>query len=250
MGVNVTRGVDAHEREERAAYLREQYARTRQMVAELAVRHGRKPEEVRIVAVSKYQPAAAVAALAETGQRDFGENYVQEALAKQREVCRPDLRWHFLGRLQRNKAKYLLDNFVMLHGLDNVALALDLHERFQAKGQVLDVLIQVNLGDEPQKGGIAPGELPALAEHVGELSGLALRGLMALPPFELDLARKQYLFGELRRLRDTVQRQTGLRLPELSMGTTDDFPQAIAEGATMVRIGTRIFGERPERVLP
>ena len=250
MGVNVTRGVDAHEREERAAYLREQYARTRQMVAELAVRHGRKPEEVRIVAVSKYQPAAAVAALAETGQRDFGENYVQEALAKQREVCRPDLRWHFLGRLQRNKAKDLLDNFVMLHGLDNVALALDLHERFQAKGQVLDVLIQVNLGDEPQKGGIAPGELPALAEHVGELSGLALRGLMALPPFELDLARKQYLFGELRRLRDTVQRQTGLRLPELSMGTTDDFPQAIAEGATMVRIGTRIFGERPERVLP
>jgi PLP dependent protein len=246
--MNVTTGVDVHEGEERAEELRERYARTRQMVAELAVRHGRKPEDVRMVAVSKYQPAAAVAALAEAGQRDFGENYVQEALAKQREVCRPDLRWHFLGRLQRNKAKYLPDNFVMFHGLDNAALALDLHEKFQAKSQVLDVLIQVNLGDEPQKGGVTPGDLPALAEHVGGLSGLALRGLMALPPFELDLAHKQRLFGELRRLRDAVQSQTWLWLPELSMGMTDDFPQAIAEGATMVRIGTRIFGERSTRV--
>jgi PLP dependent protein len=240
--------VDVHEGEERAEELRERYARTRQMVAELAVRHGRKPEDVRMVAVSKYQPAAAVAALAEAGQLDFGENYVQEALAKQREVCRPDLRWHFLGRLQRNKAKYLPDNFVMFHGLDNAALALDLHEKFQAKSQVLDVLIQVNLGGEPQKGGVTPGDLPALAEHVGGLSGLALRGLMALPPFELDLAHKQRLFGELRRLRDAAQSQTGLWLPELSMGMTDDFPQAIAEGATMVRIGTRIFGERSTRV--
>ncbi|SMP50366.1 hypothetical protein SAMN06295888_106103 [Desulfonatronum zhilinae] len=246
--MNVTTGVDVHEGEECAADLHERYARTRRMVAELAVRHGRKPEEVRIVAVSKYQPAAAVATLAEAGQRDFGENYVQEALAKQREIRRPDLRWHFLGRLQRNKAKYLPGNFILFHSLDNAVLALDLHERFQAKSQVLDVLIQVNLGDERQKGGIAPEELSNLVEHVGGLSGLALRGLMALPPFELDLAHKQRLFSELRKLRDAVRRQTGLALPELSMGTTDDFPQAIAEGATMVRIGTRIFGERPTRV--
>ncbi|PTN32017.1 YggS family pyridoxal phosphate-dependent enzyme [Desulfonatronum sp. SC1] len=248
--MSVTTEVDAHDGEGLAADLSERYARTRQLVAELAVRHGRRPEEVRIVAVSKYQPATAVTNLAGAGQRDFGESYVQEALAKQRVIRRPDLRWHFLGRLQRNKAKYLPGNFMLFHGLDNAALALDLHERLQVKSQMLDVLIQVNLGDEPQKGGVTPGGLPALAEHVGGLSGLALRGLMALPPFELDLAHKQRLFGELRRLRDAVQRQTGLWLPELSMGTTDDFPQAIAEGATMVRIGTRIFGDRPERVSP
>lgn len=232
---------------ESATELLNRYVRTREEVAEIAVRHGRSPDEVRIVAVSKYQPSAAVAALVEVGHRDFGENYVQEALSKQREIHAPDLRWHFLGRLQRNKARYLPGRFVLFHGLDNAGLASDLHSRCQAINQVLDVLIQINLGDEPQKGGVAPDELPALAEHVAGLSGLALRGMMALPPFELGLARKQRLFSDLRLLRDAVSQQTGLALPELSMGMTDDFPQAIAEGATMVRIGTRIFGERPAR---
>ena len=244
----MTTGVDASAGEGPADLL-ERYARTRQMVAELAVRHGRKPDEVRIVAVSKYQPAASVAALVKAGQCDFGENYVQEALAKQLEIHAPDLRWHFLGRLQRNKAKYLPGRFVLFHGLDNPELALDLHARCQAKSHVLDVLIQVNLGDEPQKAGVSSEELPALAEHVAGLAALTLRGLMILPPFDLDLARKQRLFSELRTLRDVLRRQTGLALPELSMGMTDDFPQAIAEGATMVRIGTRIFGERPARVV-
>lgn len=248
--MSVTMGVDGHGEARFGAELRERYARTRQMVAELAVSHGRKADEVRIVAVSKYQPATAVAILAEAGQRDFGENYVQEALAKQREIRRPDLRWHFLGRLQRNKVKYLSGNFILYHGLDNAALASDLHQRFKAQSQVLDVLIQVNLGDEPQKGGVSPERLSPLAENVAGLSGLGLRGLMALPPFELEPAQKQRLFSKLRALRDAMERQTGLTLPELSMGTTDDFPQAIAEGATMVRIGTRIFGERPARVSP
>lgn len=231
---------DDHDRE-----LIARYALTRELVVDAAQRHGRSAGDVRIVAVSKYQPARAIAALVDAGQLDFGENYVQEALRKQRDLGQSGLRWHFLGRLQRNKVKYLPGNFVMFHGLDDSALALDLHKQFQKKDQVLDVLVQVNLGSEPQKGGILPKNLRALAEGVRDMSGLALRGLMALPPFELDLSEKQRLFGELRRLRDDLSHQISLPLLELSMGTTDDFPAAIAEGATIVRIGTRIFGERP-----
>ncbi|TVQ97935.1 MAG: YggS family pyridoxal phosphate-dependent enzyme [Desulfovibrionales bacterium] len=223
----------------------ERYARTRQYVDELALRHGRRPNEVRIIAVSKYQPAAAVATVAEKGQRDFGENYVQEALRKQHEVGRSDLRWHFLGRLQRNKVKYLPGHFSMFHALDSAKLALDLHRKFHAVNQALEVLIQVNVGDEHQKGGVLPEDVPNLVDQLEAMPALMLRGLMALPPFDVDLADKQRFFSALRNLRDVEQARTGWSLPELSMGTTDDFPQAIAEGATMVRIGTRIFGDRP-----
>ncbi|WP_045220567.1 YggS family pyridoxal phosphate-dependent enzyme [Desulfonatronum thioautotrophicum] len=223
----------------------ERYARTRQYVDELALRHGRTPNDVQIIAVSKYQPAAAVAAVAEKGQCDFGENYVQEALRKQHEVGRPDLRWHFLGRLQRNKVKYLPGHFSMFHALDDAKLALDLHKKFHAVNQTLEVLIQVNVGQEPQKGGVLPRELPGLVNQLEAMPSLLLRGLMTLPPFDVDVADKQRFFSALRNLRNAEQVRTGWSLPELSMGTTDDFPQAIAEGATMVRIGTRIFGDRP-----
>jgi len=231
---------DDHDRE-----LLTRYALTRELVADAAQRHGRSANDVGIVTVSKFQPARAIAELADAGQRDFGENYIQEALRKQRDLGRRGLHWHFLGRLQRNKVKYLPGNFTMFHGLDDSALALDLHKLFRKNDLVLDVLLQVNLGRESQKGGILPENLPVLAEGVLGLPGLALQGLMTLPPFELDLAEKQRLFGELRQLRDNLSRRVGLPLTELSMGTTDDFPAAIAEGATIVRIGTRIFGERP-----
>ncbi len=221
------------------------YDETRGLVADIAKRHGRDPADIQIIAVSKFQPTEALARLAEYGHRDFGENYIQEALRKQNELSGPGLRWHFLGRLQGNKAKFLPDNFTMFHALDNEFLASSLHIRSEMNGLVMKVLLQVNLGREEQKGGVSPDQLPPLAEKVRGMAGLALLGLMVLPPFALELAKKQQLFAELRKMRDNLQRQVGLSLPVLSMGTTDDFPQAIAEGATMVRIGTRIFGERP-----
>ncbi|SDB54098.1 hypothetical protein SAMN05660653_02702 [Desulfonatronum thiosulfatophilum] len=220
------------------------YEQTRDTVAEIAARHNREPGDVRIIAVSKYQPTAALRTLAGHGHLDFGENYIQEALRKQDELELPELRWHYLGRLQRNKAKFVPGNFTMFHALDDELLASSLQLRSKTHGGVLEVLLQVNFGQETQKGGVLPDQLPNLAEKVRRMDGLALRGLMALPPFSLELPEKQRLFSELRELRDKLQTHLGLPLPELSMGTTDDFPQAIAEGATMVRIGTRIFGER------
>jgi PLP dependent protein len=220
------------------------FEETKQAVAELAAKHGRKPEEVRIIAVSKLHPAVSLAVLAENGHRDFGENYIQEALHKKSELAHLDLKWHFLGRLQRNKAKFVPGTFCMLHSLDNIDLAWDLHQRCLKKHVVLDVLIQVNQGRELQKGGVLQGEIWKLADSVCQMPGLMLRGLMTLPPFESSQVEKRMAFAALRMLRDDLQIELGFPLPELSMGTTDDFPQAIAEGATMVRIGTAIFGAR------
>lgn len=218
---------------------------TREYVANLAIRAGRCPEDVRIIAVSKKQPATAIQSLMEAGQQDFGENYIQEALDKQAVVCPPAARWHFMGRLQKNKAKFVPGRFILLHSLDSLELARVLHKRCAMGGRVLDVLLQVNLGREEQKGGVVEDDLFEVAEGVAGLDGLALKGLMALPPFDLSVADKQRAFHRLAELQEELGRRLGFRLHELSMGTTDDFPQAIAEGATMVRIGTRIFGPRP-----
>ncbi|HDQ41454.1 MAG TPA: YggS family pyridoxal phosphate-dependent enzyme [Desulfonatronum sp.] len=217
---------------------------TLQDVADRARRSGRAPADVQIIAVSKRQPLCAIRALAACGQLDFGENYVQEALEKQKGLALDAVQWHFLGRLQRNKAKFVPGRFVMLHSLDSLPLARVLQEKCETVGVVLDVLLQVNLGQEPQKGGVTEADLPEVARGVAEMSALSLRGLMALPPFELNLAHKQRAFARLARLRDRLQTGLGRSLDVLSMGTTDDYPQAIAEGATMVRIGTRIFGPR------
>jgi PLP dependent protein len=223
----------------------QRYEETRLTVEQLALRHGREAGDVRIIAVSKLHPAARVAVLAENGQNDFGENYIQEALHKQGEVQVEGIRWHFMGQLQRNKAKFIPGHFALLHSLDSQRLAQDLHKHAQRQGIVQDVLVQINFEQEQQKGGVAPESAQRLAEDLLQLSGLRMRGLMTLPPFDLDLDQKQKLFARMRELRDAVQQRLGLTLPELSMGTTDDFPRAIAEGATMVRIGTRIFGPRP-----
>lgn len=217
---------------------------TREYVAQLACRSGRDPKDVRIVAVSKKQPVDAVQVLARSGQQDFGENYVQEALEKQAALIFDETRWHFLGRLQRNKAKSIPGKFVMLHSLDSTALARVLQKKCEAVGVVQDVLLQVNLGQEPQKGGVLEPDLEQVALDITGMVNLALKGLMVLPPFELSSDDKQRVFARMARLRDRLRSRLGLPLNELSMGTTDDFPRAIAEGATMVRIGTRIFGPR------
>ncbi len=225
--------------------LRANWRQTLDDIAEAARRTGRNPDEVTLVAVSKLHPFQAVAELAQAGQLDFGENYVQEALDKQAEADAEPIRWHFIGRLQTNKAKFLAGRFHLIHSLDRLKMAAALNRKTREMGVRQPVLIQVNLAEEEQKGGAAEEELFRFAEDVHSMQGLELRGLMCMPPFFDDGERARPYFARLRRLKETLEPALGTRLPHLSMGMTGDYPQAIQEGATLVRIGTRIFGERP-----
>ncbi len=232
---------------ERMAELRRNLEAVRAEIAEAASAAGRSPADVALLAVSKFHPASDVRALASMGQLDFGESYAQEALAKQDELADLadlGLRWHFIGRLQTNKARFVAGRFSLVHSVDSLKLAQTLHKRAQALQAVQDVLVQVNLAGEGQKAGAAEDDTLRLAAEIMRLDFLGLRGLMLLPPLEDEPERVRPWFARLRELRDGLERELGIRLAHLSMGMTGDFRQAIAEGATIVRIGTRIFGER------
>jgi hypothetical protein len=216
---------------------------TMDAVHEAAVRSGREPSAVRVVAVSKRHPATAIAAVHAAGQVIFGENYVQEARAKMRELP-ATIEWHLVGHVQTNKVRQVVGSFALLHGVDSVHLAHALQERAQRQKVIQPVLMQVNLGRERQKSGVLEEDLPELAETLIAAPNLAWQGLMLLPPVFDDPEAARPFFAALRDLRDRLEQQYGVRLPELSMGMTGDFAAAIAEGATLVRIGTRIFGER------
>jgi pyridoxal phosphate enzyme (YggS family) len=206
---------------------------------------GRDPRGVRLVAVSKFHPARAVATLAAAGQLDFGESYVQEACSKQDALSHLALRWHCIGHIQTNKAKNMFGRFFYIHSLDSLRLAQALRRHIPAQRQ--QVLIQVNVGDEEQKSGVQPVELPVLAERIAQMPEFELAGLMCLPPFFDDGALARPYFALLRELCERLRARLGLALPELSMGMSGDFVEAVAEGATLVRIGTDIFGPRPVR---
>ncbi|HCU69011.1 MAG TPA: YggS family pyridoxal phosphate-dependent enzyme [Desulfomicrobium sp.] len=212
-------------------------------MAEVARGAGRSPGDVRLVAVSKLHPADAVRALYEAGQREFGENYVQEAEAKMAALP-PEISWHFIGHLQTNKVRNVVGRFSLIHGVDSLKLARSLHDRARAMGLVQDVLVQVNLAGESQKSGILEGDLPPLAEFLAGCEHLRWRGLMLMPPFFDDPERARPWFARLRGMAESLRAGFGLPLSDLSMGMTGDFEAAIEEGATLVRIGTRIFGER------
>jgi hypothetical protein len=224
----------------------------RDKIESAARRSGRSAADLTLVAVSKLHPVEKVLAAAMAGQRDFGENYAQEALekmdlAREREPrLAGELRWHFIGRLQSNKAKYLVGRFHLLHSLDSAKLARTLHKRLLAEqAPRMRVLVQVNLVGEERKGGVAAGDLPGLAEEIAGLESIDLTGLMFMPPFEAPPEDRRPLFARVRELRDSLAERLGAALPVLSMGMSDDFEQAIAEGATHIRVGTAIFGERP-----
>jgi pyridoxal phosphate enzyme (YggS family) len=229
---------------ERALELRRNLDVVRAEMGEAAAACGRTPGEVVLVAVSKFHPAQDVRALAGFGHMDFGESYVQEALAKREQLQDLDLRWHFIGRLQTNKARHVAGRFSLVHSVDSLRLAQTLHNKAQALQTLQEVLLQVNLAGEGQKAGAAADDARRLAQEVLGLDSLALRGLMLLPPMVDEPEQARPWFAALRELRDSLERELGVRLPHLSMGMTGDFRQAIAEGATIVRIGTRIFGER------
>ena len=197
------------------------------------------PPGVTLVAVSKGQPAAAVRTAHEAGQRHFGENYVQEWRAKAEALADlADLSWHFVGSLQANKVKYLVGRVALVHTVDREDLAAEISRRSVRAAAVTRVLLEVNVAGEASKAGCRPEEAARLAEAVRRLPGVALEGLMCIPPAEGD---PRPHFAALRGLRDR------LGLAELSMGMSGDYPVAIEEGATLVRVGTAIFGERPPR---
>ena len=215
-----------------------------------AQRSGRRPGEVRLIAISKTHPASVVKQVIELGAVDFGENRVQEAEGKIVEIGREEVRWHLVGHLQANKARRAVSLFDVIHSLDTLDLAQRLDRLcVEESRESLPVLIQVDLGHEETKSGIDESELTHLVESLGPLARLKLIGLMTLPPFFDDPEQSRPFFRRLRELRDELNQRGafGERTGELSMGMTHDFEVAIEEGATMVRIGTAIFGERVPR---
>ena len=218
-------------------------AEIRNRVTVLEHRYGRTPGSVRVLAVSKTKPPQAVRAAAEAGQRDFGENHVQDALGKLDALADLDLIWHFIGPIQSNKTRVVAGRFDWVHSIDREKIARRLSEQRPGHLAPLDVCIQVNMSGEDSKSGVRPEELPVLAEVVANLPGLALRGLMTLPRPCDDLSEQRRPFAALRELLHQLN-AGGLALDTLSMGMTNDMEAAIAEGATIVRIGTAIFGAR------
>ncbi|WP_146910460.1 YggS family pyridoxal phosphate-dependent enzyme [Arenimonas daejeonensis] len=224
----------------------ESFARTLHGVLqdiENAAKLAGRPGAVKLLAVSKTRPAEAVRALAAAGQRAFGENYVQEGTAKRLALADLPLDWHLIGHLQSNKCREAAEHFDWVHSLDRAKLVDALDQARAADRPPLNVLIQVNVDGEASKSGCAPGEVAALADRVAAAPRLRLRGLMAIPEPHPDPAHRRDAFRRLKQLYDTL----AARHPDvdtLSMGMSEDFALAIAEGSTMVRIGTALFGAR------
>ena len=220
-------------------------AQVRERIAAVCHNCGRNPAEVRLVAVSKKKPAADIEAAFAAGQTLFGESYVQECVAKIDEV-KAAVEWHFIGALQSNKVKYLRGKINMIHSVDRFSLAEEIDHQWGKDDACVNILIQVNLGDEESKSGTTASDLIALVNQVAHLKHVRIKGLMALPPWEADIEEVRPYFRQLRTLAEQVN---ALKLPnvtmhELSMGMSHDYEVAIEEGATLIRIGTAIFGER------
>jgi pyridoxal phosphate enzyme (YggS family) len=203
----------------------------------------RSVDSVTLLAVSKGQSAAAIDSAARAGIEHFGENFLQESLPKIESLAGRELTWHFIGRLQANKTRPVAEQFAWVHGVDRLKIAERLSAQRPYHAAALNVCLQLQVGGEASKGGVEAAEIRDLARAVRELPNLKLRGLMCMPPAEDDEARQRAWFHEARQVYDYLN-EMGLGLDTLSMGTSADFPAAIAEGATIVRIGTAIFGPR------
>lgn len=223
--------------------LQSNIAAIRQQTADVCKRAGRNPSEVQIIAVAKTKPVQAILAVRGCGMLDIGENYVQEVVEKHRAIG-DAVRWHFIGHLQRNKVKYIAPFVQMIHGVDSLRLAQEINRQAEQHGRVIPVLLQVNTSGEESKFGVEPSAALELAEGMLKLPNISMEGLMTLAAFLDDPESVRPMFRLLRQTRDQLQQHTGHLLPHLSMGMTNDFEVAIEEGATMVRIGTAIFGER------
>ena len=226
--------------------IRERLARVRQRIARAAERGGRNPEQITLIAVSKTIDPATIQQAVDAGARDLGENRVQEALDKIDQIKADQLRWHLIGHLQSNKARAAVRAFDMIHSVDSAELARRLDRIAGEEGRQMSVLIQVDLAGEATKSGADERALPEIVEALDAAEHLDFRGLMTLPPFFESPDQTRPYFRRLRELLEGLNdsRSEGRRLSELSMGMSHDFEVAIEEGATMVRVGTAIFGAR------
>lgn len=222
--------------------LSERYLKVKDRVHEACRKAGRDEQSVKLVAVSKFHPIENIIEVAELGQKEFGENYIQEALEKI--AVRPDLNWHAIGPVQSKKTKEIIGKFSLIESLASDSFLHELTKRTQAANCTQDVLIQVNIGREEQKSGLLPEELIPFSQKVLAVPTLKLCGLMCLPPFDENPEHTRPYFIELRELKEKLEKELGVTLPHLSMGMSADFPVAIEEGATIIRVGTDIFGPR------
>lgn len=230
-----------------AADIAANLARVNESIRTAVQRAGRRPGDVRLIAVSKTQPPEAIAAAVAAGQRRFGENTVQDAMTKIPRFATEQLEWHFIGHLQSNKARFIPGNFSWLHSLDNLRLAERVSRAAEERRTIVNALIEVNITRDPARHGIAPPDLDPLLEQLlkAALPGLRLCGLMAIGPHPAGEPEIRAAFATVRALRDRCQAKHALPMfTELSMGMSGDYAEAILEGATLIRVGTAIFGER------
>lgn len=223
--------------------------RVRTRMHRAAERAGRDPASVRLVAASKTVDAARIRAAIAAGVTILGENYLQETRQKLGQLGRSDVEWHLIGPLQRNKVRYVFDLFDMMHSLDRLELAEEINRRAERLGRRLPVLLEVNVGGEASKSGWTPDDLLSDARQLATIPNIQVRGLMTVPPPTPQPHEARPFFRQLRQLRDRLTQEgyNGMTFDELSMGMTADYEVAIEEGATLVRVGTAIFGPRPER---
>src|SRR6266404_6748979 len=220
--------------------------RVREQIAQAAAKAGTVADEVALVAITKTHPADKVREAIEAGHNLFGESRVQEARAKIPELP-SNLRWHFVGHLQKNKIRHALPLFEMIHGVDSSALAQDVNRVAEEEGLHPRILLEVNVAGEGSKFGFRPNKLPEEMEPLLALPRLSIEGLMTIPPLAEEAEASRKYFVALRELRDALEKEFAMRLTHLSMGMTNDFAIAVEEGATLVRVGTAIFGERSTR---
>ena len=220
--------------------------RVREHIANAAAKSGRSADDVELVAISKTHPANRVREAIEAGQTLFGESRVQEARAKIPELP-SSIRWHFVGHLQKNKVRSALPLFEMIHSVDSLALAQDINRVAEAEGLYPRILLEVNVAGEGSKFGFAAGQLREQMVGLLALPRLSIEGLMCIPPIAVESEQSRKFFVEVRELRDSLEKEFSLKLPQLSMGMTQDFSIGIEEGATLVRVGTAIFGERSKK---
>ena len=227
------------------SYILENYQKVDQRVSAACARVGRDRSEVTLIAVSKTKPVEDIQALIDYGVTNFGENKVQEMCAKE-ETLQKGLSWHMIGHLQRNKVKYLMGKTCLIHSVDSLRLAQEIQKEAAKAGIICPVLMEINIGNEESKGGIEIDEAEVLARQIAEMPNLKLKGLMCIAPFVDDAEENREHFRRMREKRDELSALAipGTDIRELSMGMTGDFEVAIEEGATMVRVGTAIFGER------
>lgn len=239
--------IEEAQNSEKVLSVAQNVARVQERMRHAAQRVGRDPAEIRLVAAGKTVEAARLRAAIAAGVRIVGENYLQEARQKIGQLGQHAAQWHFIGTLQRNKVRYLFDLFSLVHSVDSLVLAEEINRRAERLGRRMAILLEVNIGGEASKSGFAPQALLADAEKLLPLSHLDVQGLMTIPPLTATPEESRGFYQELRDLRQRLQRRglEGLQLHELSMGMTADFEVAIEEGATLVRVGTAIFGPRP-----